>query len=129
MVPEGVLLKSHFFFFLYYKVSLLNLVCFCTFSHETLESLKIYNDFAFCPAVEAQELHSEISRTVSNVQQVIVNCTGASVAVGPSDLKDAWYNFSVIKQRLYCSLWGDKQLAVKALSAWKFITVAAHCLN
>ena len=82
----------------------------------------------FAP-VEAQELHSEISRTVSDVQQVIVNCSGASVAAGPSDFKDAWYNFSLMKLRLCCSLWGDKQLAVKALGAWKFITVAAHCLN
>ena len=29
----------------------------------------------------------------SNIQNVIVNCSGASFAAGRSDLRDAWYNF------------------------------------
>ena len=57
-------------------------------------------------------------------------CSGASVAVGRSDLRDAWYNFSFIKLWLYCSLWGDKQLAVKALGgALHFPVEDSLCVN
>ena len=39
---------------------------------------------------EAQEPHPEISRKSSNIQYVILNYDGAGVAVGRSELRDAW---------------------------------------